>query len=345
MIEEGPARTAGPFPLIPTVPSNIELTMQTILGSGGAIGTDLARALRKYTNDIRLVSRTPKKVNDADILHPADLTDPAQIQAAVDGSEVCYVTIAFEYTADAWREHWPPFIERVVASCGRAQSKLVFFDNIYAIGGDNVRHITEDSPISPTSRKGEIRARLDRLIMESVERGTVQAIIARAPDFFGTKKATSMTMNLIYDNLAKGKAAQWLCNADVPHSTGYVPDLALGTAMLGNTPDAFNQVWNLPTDSTAPTGREWAAMFARELGVSGKVQVLPVWGMRALGLFIPVMREIYEMRYQYDRPYVFDSSKFSKRFNMIPTPNAEAVRQTVAALRALEGTSIRKEHP
>ncbi|NID08750.1 NAD(P)H-binding protein [Fibrivirga algicola] len=311
--------------------------MQTILGAGGAIGIEVAKALTTYTDTIRLVSRTPRKVNDTDTLFPANLDDPAQVMKAVAGSQVVYVTIGFDYKTNIWQEKWPALIKNVVNACTEHQAKLVFFDNIYAIGGDNVRHITETSPMSPCSKKGEVRAAVDRHILEAVETGKIDAIIARAPDFFGpTSRQTSITMNLIYDNLVKGKKAQWFCDADRIHSTGYTPDLGLGTAMLGNTPSAYNQIWNLPVDPTPPTGREWANLFAQEMPTSNApagVQVLPGWGMLALGLFVPVLKEMHEMRYQYDRDYFFDSAKFNTAFNYVPTTNAAAVKETVAALR------------
>jgi nucleoside-diphosphate-sugar epimerase len=158
-------------------------------------------------------------------------------------------------------------------------------------------------------------------------------MIARAPDFFGPIKKNSVLMNLIYDNLAKGRKAQWFCNADVAHTTGFAPDLAKGTAVLGNTPDAINRIWNLPVDGHAPTGREWVRLFSNEMKASGEVRVLPAWGVKALGMFVPVLREFYEMRYQYDREYYFDSGKFTAAFGFTPTTNEEAVRQTVESLK------------
>ncbi len=307
--------------------------MHTILGAGGAIGVELAKALTAYTTDIRLVGRNPKKVNATDTLFPADLTTAEGVSKAVAGSEVCYLVVGFDYKTKLWQERWPALIKDVVAACIAHNSKLVFFDNVYAIGGDNVKHITETSPISPSSKKGEVRAWVDRHILENVEAGKLNAIIARAPDFFGPIKDKSMLMNLVYDNIAKGKAAQWFCNADIVHTTGYTPDLAKGTAMLGNTPDAFNQIWNLPVDPTPITARQWVKLFANEMGGKDKVSVLPSWGIKLLGIFIPIVGEMYEMRYQYDRAYVFDSSKFNKRFNYTPTSNAEAVKQVVAALK------------
>ena len=306
--------------------------MQTILGAGGAVGVELAKALTKYTTDIRLVSRNPKKVNETDTLFPADVFDKTQISKAIEGSEVCYLTVGLPYTTKLWQEKWPVLIKSVVEACIEHNAKLVFFDNVYTIGGDNVKHITENSPISPTSKKGEVRAEVDNYILTAVNEGKLQAIIARSPDFFGEIKQSSLTMNLIYDNLIKNKPAQWFCSADFKHTTGYTPDLAKGTAILGNTLDAFNQVWNLPTDDEALTGREWTALFAEVMAKPNKIQVLPGWALKALGLFVPILGEMYEMKYQYDRDYYFDSTKFKTTFNYSPTSNREAVRQVVEAL-------------
>jgi nucleoside-diphosphate-sugar epimerase len=188
--------------------------MQTILGAGGAIGTPLASALAEYTSDIRLVSRNPQKIHATDTLMPADLTDPAAIDRAVAGSEIVYVTVGFPYKLSIWQQSWVPFITQVIQSCQVHDAKLVFFDNVYAIDAAHLNPITEQSPMNPSSRKGTVRMEVDQLIIQAIEQGKIQAIIARAPDFYGVKKETSMLMNLVYDNIKKGKRAQWLCNAD-----------------------------------------------------------------------------------------------------------------------------------
>ena len=307
--------------------------MQTILGSGGAIGIELSKSLAAFTSDVRLVSRNPKKINETDNLFAADLKDKAQVNKAIAGSDICYLTVGFEYKTKLWQQQWPTVIQNVVDACVQHQSKLVFFDNVYAIGGDNIKHITEQSLISPSSKKGEVRAWVDRYILEQVEKGKLQAIIARAPDFFGPVKGNSLLMNMVYDNFMKGKSAQWFCNADVVHSSGYAPDLAKGTAMLGNASDTYNQIWNLPVDSNPITGRQWVQLFAEQMNTADKVQVLPSWGIKILGLFIPILKEMHEMKYQYDRDYFFDSSKFETKFNYLPTSNKNAVRQTLETLK------------
>ncbi len=306
---------------------------QTILGAGGAIGIELAKSLKDYTNDIRLVSRNPKKINQGDEIFPADLTQKEQIDKAVKDSEIVYVTVGFEYNTKIWQKLWVPFIKNVIDACLKHNAKLVFFDNVYAIGEDYIKHITENSPISPSSNKGKVRAELNKQIIEATEKNSLKAIIARAPDFFSEIKEKSLLMNLVYENLVKGKKAQWFCNAKVAHSIAYAPELAKGTAMLGNTSDAYNQIWNLPTDPEQITGEQWIKLFAEEMNTSDKYQVLPKWGLKLLGVFVPILREMYEMSYQYDRDYYFDSSKFNSRFSLSPTPNKIAVKQTIEKLK------------
>lgn len=308
---------------------------QTILGAGGAIGIELAKALTGYNTDIRLVNRRPQKINPADHLFLADLSKRRDVFNAVEGSDVIYVTVGFPYKTRVWRELWPAFMKNVIEACLRNNASLVFFDNVYAIGGNNVNHITETSPFSPTSKKGNVRADVDRLILDNIEKKNLRAIIARAPDFFGgTAHANSVIMNVVYDNLVKGKKAQWFCNAKVVHSMGFVPDLAKGTAMLGNAAEAYNQIWNLPTDPQRITGEEWIDLFSAETGMPNKYHVLPNWLVRSLGLFMPVMAELAEMNYQYDRDYYFDSSKFNQHFRYTPTANAKAVKLAIAELRS-----------
>ena len=306
---------------------------QTILGAGGAIGIELAKALTKYTTDIRLVSRNPKKVNEHDELFQADLTNRDDVFKAVAGSEIVYVTVGLKYNTKVWLNVWPVLITNVIDACIHHNAKLVFFDNVYAIGGDNVKHITEESPISPSSKKGRIRAEVDKLILNAIESGKLNAIIARSADFFSEVKGNSMLMILVYDNLIKGKKAQWLCDSRKIHSISYTPDLAMGTAMLGNSPDDYNQILNLPTDPEKITGEGWINLFAKEMNTSNKYQVLPNWLIKVLGIFIPVMRELPEMNYQNNRDYFFDSSKFNRKFGYTPITNAEAVRQTIAKLK------------
>jgi nucleoside-diphosphate-sugar epimerase len=303
--------------------------MQTILGANGTIGSLLAKELTVYTDKIRLVSRNPVKVNDGDELFPADLSDPSQVDKAVEGSSVVYLLVGFEYKLSVWREKWPRLMRAVIDACKRHQSKLVFFDNVYLYDQSAMGHMTEDSPVNPPSKKGEVRRQVAEMLLQEVKAGGLTALIARSADFYGPRNERSFLIEAVYKNFKKGKKANWFINAEKKHSFTYTPDAAKATALLGNTADAFNQVWHLPTDPTPVTGRQMVSLFAREMQCPDKVMVMPMWMIRLVGLFIPFMREMPEMMYQYDRDYLFDSSKFRQRFNYTPVTYEEGVKEIV----------------
>ena len=303
--------------------------MQTILGANGTIGSLLAKELTAYTDKIRLVSRNPVKVNEGDELFPADLSDPLQVDMAVQGSSVVYLLVGFEYKLSVWREKWPRLMRAVIDACKRHQSKLVFFDNVYLYDQSAMSHMTEASPVNPPSRKGEVRRQIAEMLMQEIKDGKLTALIARSADFYGPRNERSFLIEVVYKNFKKGKKANWFINADKHHSFTYTPDAAKATAMLGNSADAYNQVWHLPTDPAPVTGRQMISLFAREMQRPDKVMVMPMWMIRLVGIFMPFMREMPEMMYQYDRDYHFDSSKFRQRFNYTPVTYEEGVKEIV----------------
>jgi nucleoside-diphosphate-sugar epimerase len=307
--------------------------MQTILGSGGGIGVPLSRELRTYTDQVRLVSRNPKIIHDTDELFPADLSDPEQIEKAVAGSEVVYVVVGFEYKLSVWQKTWPAFMKSVIAACKIHGSKLVFFDNVYAYARTAIPHMTEESLIQPPSKKGMVRKQLHEMIMDEVEKGELTALIARGADFYGPENKNSAFSIMVAENLLKGKKAQVMGNPDKVHNYTFTPDAAKATALLGNTGDAYNQVWHVPTTREKWTNRQWIQAVADEVKTKARIQPFPVWMMHLLGLFMPVMKELPEMLYQYDQDYFFDSRKFEQRFGMKPTPPEEGIKNLVESLR------------
>lgn len=303
--------------------------MQTILGANGTIGSVLAKELRSYTDKIRLVSRNPKKVNETDELFPADLSQIGVVDKAVEGSDVVYLVVGFDYKLKVWEDKWPKLMRAVIDACEKHNARLVFFDNVYMYDIGAIPHMTEESPIKPPSKKGAVRKEISQMILDEVKAGKLIALIARSADFYGPENEKSFVTEMVYKNLRKGKTPNWLINADRKHSFTYTPDAAKATALLGNTHDAYNQVWHLPTDRNTLTGREFINLFTTEMNAKDKVSVMPMWLIKVLGLFIPIMKEMPEMMYQYDRDYFFDSSKFDKRFNFKTTTYQEGVKNTV----------------
>ena len=307
--------------------------MQTILGSGGSIGVPLARELRQYTGQIRLVSRNPEKVNPTDELFPADFTDFTQIQKAIAGSEVVYVVVGFEYNIKVWRQLWPPFMKAVLDACITHHAKLVFFDNVYMYAESAIPHMTEEAPLQPPSKKGAVRKQLHEMIFDEVAKNNLPALIARSADFYGPDNRNSTLSIMAAENLAKGKKAQAMGKLDKVHTYTYTPDAARATAILGNTADAYNQVWHVPTTGEKLSSRQWIQLIADELNVEPKIQLIPLWMLRVMGLFVPVLREFPEMLYQYENDYIFDSSKFENRFGMKAVAPVDGIKAMVRSLK------------
>ncbi|MEZ5083584.1 MAG: NAD-dependent epimerase/dehydratase family protein [Bacteroidales bacterium] len=305
--------------------------MQTILGAGGSIGTPLAKELTAFTGQIRLVSRNPKKINTSDELFPADLLDAEKVSKAVKGSDVVYLVAGLPYKIKVWQEMWPKVMRNTLDACIEHKSRLVFLDNIYLYDPDHIPHTTEETPVKPSSKKGRVRADIAQMLMNDVEAGKVNALIARAPDFYGPGIKNTLVNDAVFNPMKAGKKASWFASADKIHSFIWTPDAAKATAILGNDEKAFGQVWHLPTASDPMTGRQIIEFLASEMGIKPKFQLAGKTIISLLGIFNPVMKEFVEMLYQYDRDYVFDSSKFEKAYHFKPTPYREGLKMMIAA--------------
>jgi len=299
-------------------------TMTTILGAGGPIGNELAKILAAKNRPFRLVGRNPRPVAGG-ALFPADLADKEQTIRAVAGSTVVHLLAGLKYNLGVWQELWPRIMANTIEACKRAEAKLIFFDNVYMYGRV-AGPMTENTPYAPCSKKGEIRAKIATALMNEVQAGGLSAMIARSADFYGPDTQNGVPNVLVFEPLSKGAKASWLVNAAVPHSLTFIPDAARGVAMLADQESAWNQVWHLPTSPNPPTGREFIAMAAGEFGVAPKYRVLSRPMLRLAGWFNPQVRESYEMLYQSDSPYLFDSTKFANEFGFAGTPYPDGVR-------------------
>ncbi|WP_346863999.1 NAD-dependent epimerase/dehydratase family protein [uncultured Draconibacterium sp.] len=305
-----------------------EKKTQVILGAGGAIGIALAKELKNYTSKIRLVGRNPQQVNGDDELVKCDLTNFHLVSNAIKDTEIAYLTVGLPYKTEVWENEWPEIMYNTLEACKKHKTKLVFFDNIYMYDPNGLNPMNEETRIQPSSKKGKVRALIAQMLMDDVNAGNLEALIARAADFYGPGINNSVLNETVFKTLKKGKKANWLCSTQFKHNFTYTPDAAKATAILGNAPAAYGQVWHLP--SAEPwTGEQWINAFAKELGVEAKTQVASKFIVRLLGLFNPIMKESVEMLYQYDRDYHFDSTKFETAFRFKLTSNEEGIRQVV----------------
>ena len=302
------------------------MKLHTILGATGTIATELIPILKSHQLKIRLVSRTPQKIEGTESV-AADMLNYDQVLKAVTGSEVVYLIVGITYNADIWKKEWPVIMRNVIDACIATGAKLIFFDNVYMYGRVNGT-MTENTPYFPSSKKGRVRIEIARMLLQEMAAGTIKAAIARAVDFYGpgvTHKSAAGT--LVFNNMKKGKTAQWPINADVPRSYNYTPDAAEALYILASHEKSFGQVWHLPSVSPL-TGRQFIKLAAKYMNSSDQVTVLPKWLLKVIGFFNPFMKEAYEMNYQDEFPFQFSSAKFEKAFNFTPTPYEDAVKAT-----------------
>jgi nucleoside-diphosphate-sugar epimerase len=298
--------------------------MHTILGANGTIAHELSKALSGQESTVRQVSRHPRKVNPADETFVADLLDAKATAVAVAGSEVAYLVAGLKYDAAVWQEQWPRVMRNVIDACKRHDSRLVFFDNVYAYGLVDGA-MTENTPFNPTSKKGEVRAKIATMLLDEMEKGNVEAMIARSADFYGPNAVLSLTHAAIFERLKAGKTPQWIGSPDTVHTFTFTPDAGKALAVLARSPEAYGQTWHLPTTKEPLTGREFVRLACELAGKPDKIQVAPRWMLRLMGIFMPVLRENDEMMYQFENDYRFDSSKIEAAFGLQATPYREGV--------------------
>ncbi|MBI2416464.1 MAG: NAD-dependent epimerase/dehydratase family protein [Ignavibacteriales bacterium] len=291
--------------------------MHTILGAGGAIGTPLANLLLEKGEKVRLASRGKRIVSGAESIQ-CDLLSFKETLSAVQGSAVVYLLAGLQYNHTIWQAQWPVIMNNCIKACKETGAHFIFFDNVYMYGLVE-GPMLETSPYNPCSKKGEVRAKIARMLGDEMQANSINAMIARAADFYGPyADKTSIMSILVFDKLLKGQTPQWTGNIKVPHSLTYTLDAAKALVLLANDPKALQQVWHLPTRNPALTGEEYIQIAADILKLAKKPMVLKTWMLKVFGLFDKTVAELVEMQYQNEYPYHFDSTKFETAFKYKP---------------------------
>ncbi|MDT8838753.1 SDR family oxidoreductase [Paraburkholderia fungorum] len=288
--------------------------MQTILGANGQIAVELARELqRKYTSDVRLVSRHPRKVNDTDTLVSANLLDAKQTLDAVKGSSIVYFTAGLPPDTALWEAQFPTMLKNALDACRVAGASFAYFDNTYMYPQD-ARLLTEEAPFAPVGRKGKVRAAMATMVLQEMARGEIPVLIGRAPEFYGPGKTQSFTNALVIEKLQAGKKPRVPVRDDTRRTLIWTPDASRALATLGNAPDAFGQTWHLPCCDDRPTYKEFVVMASHVFGREPDYSVISKWALTTAGLFSKQVRELRELLPRYEQDNLFDSTKFKRRF-------------------------------
>ncbi|MGD0166934.1 MAG: NAD-dependent epimerase/dehydratase family protein [Gaiellaceae bacterium] len=301
--------------------------LQVVLGASGGTGGAVVRELARRGSAVRAVSRSARTADAADVQAvAADVTDTSALREAVEGAAVIYHCVNVPY--QKWVAEFQPLTRRIIDVAAAVGARLVFTDNLYCYGPLD-GPIGEDAPLAATTRKGQVRAAVRTDLLTAHRDGQVRVVISGASDYYGPFGRNSFAGERFMKQLLAGKKVQWLADLDQPHSANYLDDMARAIVILANSEAAEGQVWHLPAAEPL-TGRQFIALAARAAEVEPRSAVLSRTTMRFLGLFSPLLREIPELWYEWDRPFVVDAAKFQRAYGPFAvTPHQEALQRTV----------------
>src|SRR5215207_4363186 len=308
-----------------------DVKLHVVFGTG-PVGLAVMDELVSKSKRVRMVNRSGRaNVPDGVEVLGGDATDEAFAREASQGASVVYFALNPPY--NKWPELFPPLQAGVLEGAAAAGAKLIAMENLYMYGPTDGRPLTEELPYAANTRKGTVRARMSEELMEAHASGRVRVAIGRASDFFGPRVLASAAGEQVFGRALQGKSAQVAGDPNQPHTYTYAPDIGRGLVILGEREEALGQAWHLPSPETVTT-RQFVEMIFEEVGKPARIQAAPKIVLRVMGLFNPGMREMIEMLYEFEEPFVVDHSKFEQAFGERATPLKEAIGETVRWYRS-----------
>ncbi len=307
--------------------------LHVVFGTG-PLGRSVVDELVRRGQAVRVVSRSgqmaeaPQGVE----LVAGDLYDAATVRKLTQGATVAYQCAQPAY--HEWPQKFPPLQAAIIEGLTGTGVKLVIGENTYMYGDTDGKPQTEALPYAAHTRKGRVRAGLAQAALDAHKAGKVRVAIGRGSDFFGPWALGSSHGDRVFYPALTGKGASFAGNLDLPHTATYIKDFGKALVILGEREEALGQAWHVPSDRPQITQRQFAELVYRETGHPLKVSGMGKTMLRLGGLFIPSAREIVEMMYEFEKPFIVDSSKFEQAFGVKATPIEDAIKTTVAWYRA-----------
>jgi len=298
------------------------MSLHVIVGSG-EIGTATARELLDQGHRVRVVTRSGGGLEHPEVERvAADAADAERLSRLAEGAAALYNCANPPY--HRWPQEWPPLATALLTAAERTGAGLVTMSNLYGYGPID-GPMTEDLPLAATTVKGRVRAQMWRDAYAAHAAGRIRATEARASDFIGAG-ARSLFNEMVAPGVLAGKVATAPVNFDAPHSVTFTGDVGRTMAVLGTDERAWGRAWHVPT-APATTMRDLANRLAALAGApSPRLRRMPGFVLRLGRLFQPTAREFLEMRYQFERPFVLDSSAATATFGLKPTDLDDALR-------------------
>lgn len=308
-----------------------ERELHVVFGTG-PLGMAVMRELVVRGKSVRMINRS----GHADVpqgveVVKGDAYSVAVTTAVAKGAAVAYQCAQPPY--HQWPEKFPLLQSAILQGAASNNARLVIGENLYMYGEVDEK-IHEDLPYKPTTRKGRTRALMAESALAAHKAGKIRVAIGRGSDFFGPGVLVSSLGERAIGYALKGKTARLLGNLDMPHTYTFIEDFARSLVVLGEREEALGQVWHVPNDRPAITQRELMTLFFREMGVPAEMTGTGRFMLSIAGLFVAGARESVEMMYEFERPFVVDSTKFERTFGMGATPLVDSIRQTIEWYRA-----------
>jgi nucleoside-diphosphate-sugar epimerase len=306
------------------------MTIYHVVLGTGAIGRAVAAELIGRGESVCMVNRSGK-MDEAPAgveVTAADLYDQAQVKEATRGAKVVYQCAQPNYSE--WNEKFPPLQKSIIDALTGSDIKLVLVENLYMYGDSNGKPLTEDMPHNAHTRKGKTRSEMSLAAFAAHREEKLRVTAGRGSDFFGAWGLPTAAMGeRTFYRLLHGKAANLVGNIDLPHTHTFIPDFGKALVILGERSEADGQAWHVPNDRPDVTQREMVEMIAAEMNIQPKMSAMGKTMMWIGGLFIPEAKEMVEMMYEFEQPFIVDSSRFESTFGVKATPMKDAIRETV----------------
>jgi len=303
------------------------MAKHVIFGTG-PLGLAVMQALiNDGETSIRMINRSGSaNVPDSIEVVKADAYNTEHTKQVTLGAEVIYQCAQPAY--QDWQARFPSLQASILAAATHNTAKLVLGDNLYLYGDTNGHPIHEGLPAKPHTKKGKVRAQMAQTALDAHQAGKVQVTIGRASDFYGEAVRQSALGERVFANILAGKAAQFVGDPDQPHTHTYIQDFGKGLVILGHEEKALGRAWIVPSPPTH-TSRELMQLIADQAKKPLKVSAMGRTMTRAVGLFMPPVRELVEMLYEFEKPFIVDHSQFEAAFGDIATPHNVAIANTI----------------
>jgi len=301
--------------------------MHVVFGASGNAGSAIIRELIRRKHNVRGVNRSGiADVPEGVEMVKADILNKQESKLAIKDASIIYNCLNVPY--NRWVDDLIPLTKAFIDLGNGNSIKTVIIDNLYMYGSKYNEPLREDMEPLAQSRKGKIRAEIARLYLQAHKEGKINVIICRASDFYGPGVINATMGARIMTKVLKGKKISVLYNPDVSHTFSFVNDYAKAVVKLASFDEVFGQIWHVPAAEPI-TQRRFLEIASEIANQAPKINSLSNYMLNMVALFNPIVKEIKEISYQFEKPFIMDHSKYEKRFGINITPHQEAIKTTL----------------